>query len=236
MVVGHRERHGVRIGLTQPCSGVEGHPVLLVLIPINWCDVVLKRNTITVVGGIVGRSKQLPTAVEHLVETRIHIRTTETNGIARQYHRRILQLSDNRCATLQLQVDVDNVELVGLLHATTFLIFVVGILIDYGDNLLLHHVVGIRLTRDIERRGLCRLLTLNDKVLLVVGNKCFVLVVSWRQECSRTDSSRSILLRVSLVTIIVLARCRYRSNFIHTAGIGIKDILVNHLTDTVWHT
>ena len=52
---------------------------------------------------------------------------------------------------------------------------VIGVLIDNTDNLLRCHILGIRLTRDIERSGLRRLCTLDGKEFLVIGDKFFII-------------------------------------------------------------
>ena len=119
-------------------------------------------------------------------------------------------------------------QLVGELHAAIVLILIVGVLVDHGNDLLLHHVVGVRLTADIERGGLSRLLTLDNEVLLVVGHRA----VFGLGNCGTLADGRAVLGLIVLIAVIPLAGGREPDNF-HIAAIGIVDIGIDHLTTAV---
>ena len=122
-------------------------------------------------------------------------------------------------------------QLVGELHTTIVLILIVGVLVDHSDDLLLHHVVSVRLTADIERSGLGRLLALDDEVLLVVGHRAIFSL----GDCSTLADGRAVLGLIVLIAVIPLAGGR-EPDSLHIGGIGIVDIGIDHLTTTVRRT
>ena len=228
VVVGHGERNGVRISLTKIGLRVEGNIVLAILIPIDRRIVVLEGHTVTVVVGIVLCVEEFPAAGEHLVESGVHIWCLQAHGIARQHGGRRTELSDLRHTALEFEVDIDDMQFIGHLHTAVVLILIVRVLVDHGDDLLLHHIVGIRLTADVERGGLGRLLTLDDKVLLIVGH-CAIFSLG---ELGALYDGRATLVLVFLVAIIPLAGCRNLDGF-HITGVGIIGIDINHLTTAI---
>ena len=71
-------------------------------------------------------------------------------------------------------MNVHHMQLINQTDAITLVIsLVVGVLIDHTDDLLRRHILGVRLARDIERRGLRRLSPLDREILLIVGNGSF---------------------------------------------------------------
>ena len=171
VVVGHRQRHIVRIGLTQIGLRVECQEYLLVLIPVERSTVNRERCTIAVQLSIVLRCEQLPTAGQYLIKTRIYTRSFHTECGTRQYSRRYIQRTNLRSTALQLQVDVNHVQLVDQAYTFTLVIgFIVGVLIDNANHLLRRYILSIRLTRDVQGCSLCWLGALDCEELLVVGD------------------------------------------------------------------
>ena len=142
VVVGYTDRHRIRIGLTEVCHRVEGNLVILILIPIELRLVVDKRHAIATGLIIVLTWEQFPTVCDNLVKTRVHRRRLHAEGVTRQDGRRCAQLTDLRCSTLQLQVNVHHVEFVGQRYTVTLIvILIISILIDHADDLLLSHIL-----------------------------------------------------------------------------------------------
>ena len=120
---------------------------------------------------IVLAGKQFPTIGQYLIKTRIYSRSLQANSVTWQYGRWCIQRSNLRCATLQLQVDIHDMEFVHQTDTLAFVIgFIVGVLIDNTDDLLRRYILSVRLTGNIERGGLRRFRTLDREELLIVGH------------------------------------------------------------------
>ena len=226
VIVGHTDGHRVRVGLTQIVSRIEGHPCLFVLIPIDGRVAIVERNTVKMVHRIFTISEEFPSIAKRLIEAGIHLRCRQTDSIARQYGWWRIEHTDSGQTALQLQMDVHHVQFIRLLDTAVVFILIVGILIDHGDDLLLGQVIDIALTADVERRQARRFLTLDDKVLLVVG-QAFIFCLAYD----------TIFLRariIILITIILLSGMTKRHTFYR--GMMIQIGIIDHLSLTVWNT
>ena len=143
----------------------------------------------------------------------------QSDGVAGQHHPGCLQRVDDGCTALELQVDVDDVQLVDQFHVVAVVgTFVVGVLIDDGDDLLRLQVVDVALARDVERGLLRRLVALDGEVALLVGQAAVVLLGddpsrldvragAVAVEVGHTDGSRVVLAAVE-VGLRLLRRVR----------------------------
>ena len=177
VVVRHRERHGIRVGLTQIGLRVVCH-VVVVLIPVQWRGVVHEGLTVAVDGGILGRGEDLPTRVGDFEGTRCDGRNLHTHTGTRQHGGRSLDLTNLGYTRLELEVDVHDM---ALTHrhdvVTTFVALLIVVEVDHGDDFLLLQVVEIRLARDIERRGLVGHFTVDLESCLEVDHTFIVCLV-----------------------------------------------------------
>ena len=112
VVVGNRELHWLRVCLAHVALGVVCQ-IVAVLVVVHRCLVVLVLTAVTVKLGIALVGEYLPTATDEFVCARRHPWLVYAHGGAWQYGCRRQKVVDDRCATLKLQVDVDDVHLVG---------------------------------------------------------------------------------------------------------------------------
>ena len=167
VVVGHAERDGIGIGLTEVGLGVVGQ-ILTVLIPVDRC-LVGELPAIAVALGVLLVLEDLPAAAHDLIGTRLHGGLEESHIVARQDSSRRAEVANLGHATLEVDMDIDDMALRDRLDMRTALV-ALGIVVteDDGDDTVLLEVEDIRLSGDIERGQFLRSITLDGEMLLEV--------------------------------------------------------------------
>ena len=167
VVVGHAERYGIGIGLTEVGLGVVGQ-ILTVLIPVDRC-LVGELPAIAVALGVLLVLEDLPAAAHDLIGTRLHGGLEESHIVARQDSSRRAEVANLGHATLEVDMDIDDMALRDRLDMRTALV-ALGIVVteDDGDDTVLLQVEDIRLSGDIERGQFLRSITLDGEMLLEV--------------------------------------------------------------------
>ena len=167
VVVGHAERYGIGIGLTEVGLGVVGQ-ILTVLIPVDRC-LVGELPAIAVALGVLLVLEDLPAAAHDLIGTRLHGGLEESHIVARQDSSRRAEVANLGHTTLEVDMDIDDMALRDRLDMRTALV-ALGIVVteDDGDDTVLLQVEDIRLSGDIERGQFLRSITLDGEMLLEV--------------------------------------------------------------------
>ena len=168
MVVGHIQLHRFRIGPAKTGLCIVGNPIV-VLIPIERGLVVIERRTVIVRCGIVVVGEDFPSWLCDTESTLGNRRDIHSESGSRQYKVRLVDLTNHRHTTLEVDVDVQDMALTYWCHIETwFVALIVFIEIDDGDDLLCRQVVDIRLARYIECADLRRRCAMDHKALLEV--------------------------------------------------------------------
>ena len=174
VVVRYRELYGIRVGLTEVSLRIIGN-IVVVLIPVYRRRVIIERLTISMQGSIIGIGEHLPSRAGDLESTRLNRRNLQTDGCTRQHGIWFLEHTNLWHTTLEIDVQVDNVTLTDRRDVITALItLLILIEVDDGDYLFFLQVIDVRLTGNIERSGLLRCCTVDDKACLLVDQlvKC----------------------------------------------------------------
>ena len=168
VIVGNRELHRVRVCLTHVALSVVRY-VVIILIPVHRCVVVDILLTVAMQVSISFVAVYLPSATDEFVSSRCYLRLVHTHCSARQYCCWWQQHVDDRCTTLKLDVNIDDVHLVDeCCLAAVVTTLIVGVLIHHRDNLLLREILNVAFAANIEGRRFCWLFTLDEIVQLVV--------------------------------------------------------------------
>ena len=156
VVVGHADRHVVRVGLTQIGLRIVCQ-IETVLIPVERIYRRRIGHTVDMALGIVRILEEFPTATGNLVSTRCYRRYAHGDARTWQYDGRCIDIFHCRHTTLEVDVDVHHMTFGDRYNMVSIIItlFVV-ILIDDGDNLLSREVVDVGITGHIQRTGLHR--------------------------------------------------------------------------------
>ena len=136
MVVGHAHGHEVRVCAAGIALGIVCH-VIAVLIPVER---VVHRVVVDAVGvafSVALVLEELPSAASDFIGSRCDRGFAQDGEVAGQDDVRLGDVGHCRHATLERQVDVQHMALADRCDVALAVGFVVVILIDDGDNLLL---------------------------------------------------------------------------------------------------
>ena len=169
VIVGYRNRYMVRVCPTEIGLSIVSN-IIAILIPVERVVAWGILYTIHVTLGIVHFLVEFPSTTCYLVGTRCYGRRTQRDRRSWQDDTRFGDVLNVRNTALELQVDIHYVALGNRCDVHTRLItFLVVVLVNHGDNLILRKVEDVRVTRYIERTGFHRNHTMDGEALLLVG-------------------------------------------------------------------
>ena len=111
VVVGHLHLYMVRVRLTTDVRQSVVGQTVAVLIPIERIGIWCVRNTIGMTLSIRHTLEQLPATTSYLRSTWNDIRFTQTQHIARDDHRQLINIGYGRTTTLERNMDVHHMAL-----------------------------------------------------------------------------------------------------------------------------
>ena len=152
VVVGHVYRHGVGVCL----ASIKGLRIVsdveFILIPVKrltgWCIFLTAEVALSIFLGF----EQFPTATDNLIAIRVDTRHTHRDAITRQHDVGFLNIFHRRNTVLKGHMDSHHMTLADRRDmGTTLIAFLIVVLVDDGDNLLLREVVEVGITAHIQR-------------------------------------------------------------------------------------
>ena len=233
MVVGHRERHRVRISFTQISLGIVSY-IVVVLIPIHRGGVVLVSNTVFVFAGIQFRFEDFPSTTKNFVSTLGNRRHRKTYRRVGQYRSRRRYVANGRLTAAEFQVNVDDMlfAVIGNIGTITFFIVVT---INHGDNTVFAQVENIRFARHINRRCLDRRMTLNGESGLIVGQSIVVVLVD-----DSTQGHAGTFSAILAIVDVVAESSTFATHLVvfHTIVIRtrLNETTTSHRCDTIFQS